>query len=190
MKRLLILPLLLNGCDLCGSYSVSTGYTLSGEPIDGGYKETCGPNYGTWGSWNLFGDDRAWVWHEPSGKGDLNLNDMIIDMVVTIPLERMVPGEIVSMEALGGYAELVDLAGGSFAVAPLTDGQVEILSDLSDGDDPCTMTGGGTWEGPLYKMRWDLTWYAESGPEVYSYTASGKDKVGFDTFLSASCGGW
>jgi hypothetical protein len=186
-RAILLLPLLLAGCDLCGTYTVASGYELDGEPLDGTYKEACGAVRGSWGSWNLFGDDRAILFLEFS-----DMNTALVEMEVSMPLERMVAGEVIGLPDLLGHAAINDMAGNVFAGAALEEGStVEIVSDRSDGDDPCTMEGGDTWDGPTFVLRWDLSFHSDGGGgETYDYAAVGKDTVGFDTFLSESCGGW
>lgn len=183
MRLLSFLSLLvLAGCGLCGSYTVASGYTLDGEPLDGTYRESCGAGRGSWGSWNLFGDGRAQLWLEFD-----DMNTALVEMEASIPLSLMVPGEVVGHPELISHAAINDMAGNVFAGGGLVEGStVEIVADHSGGLDPCEIE-----DGPVYSLTWDLEWHGESGDgQDYDYAAHGSDKVRFDTFLSESCGGW
>ena len=193
--RLLRLPALTITCALmvacrpCGEFTVASGYMLNGVSLDGNYPETCSADYGTWGSWNLYGDNTALIYLEPTGQGEDTINTAAIQMTVNVPLSRMMPGELIPVDELYGEAYILSPNGNVFAHAGLVTGEIEVVADKSDGTDPCAMEGGSTWDGPTYVLRWDLQWHGSDYDGTYDYSAVGQDAIGFDTFLSESCGG-
>ena len=114
MKNLWLLSaLLFASCNPCGEYDVTTGHLFNDESVDGHYREKCGPNYGTWGSWNLFEDDMVEIRYEPWGEA------AVIGMFAVIPIERFVVGEVISTPDLTGWAELADMASALTKTDPL-----------------------------------------------------------------------
>lgn len=202
--------LLFLGCHpVCGDYTVATnvwydhtmGDLYEGDPtgtefdaeghefyaLDGDYDEQCGKKFGTWGNWNLNGDNRAIVWFRPGDPDfERDINGLAFNFWVSFPITSPTAGTTFEVGELLGEANLIDMSGSPFKLAPVSEGSTLTITSGELSDDVCTEDEG--WAqgvGPAFDLSWDITW-ADPSQEI-TYTASGSDTVWFDTFLSQSC---
>ena len=196
--------LALQGCYAfpCGSYALQTGGVFdralgrlsSGDPqadanlvdIDGTYHEQCGRDFGTTGRWDPDGDGLARIDFAVTRRA-LTRGGHISPIVLqlSVPNERLYPGETATIADLSGLAELLDDTGAYQASASLVDATLEVL-DGKGYQDPCQLDATGFLAGPGFTLRWDLRW--SDGADV-QYTAQGRDKIVFDTFDAPQCQG-
>lgn len=175
-----MLLLLLAACwPRCGDYDLSgtTATDYEGHGYNDHWYEECGPNMGTSGDWNLFGDGNADVSFFPNAQGKRGWQGIDIEIGVSFPRDLLVSGTTIGLADLSGGADLNPCIDCRQDGAGLTDGQIRVLSG-DDGADPCV------GDGPTWKIAWDLTYGADGGP---LYEVHGRDRILFMNFLSEDC---
>lgn len=165
------------GCAACGSFVVSGAQATNfeGETYNGHWFEECGANYGTTGTWNLFGDGFANLEFRPSASGDRDWLGIDLEIGASFPTDQIAEGATVT-DVVGGAAINPGITLHE-DVAGLTSGTIEIES-FQGLDDVCAD------DGPTLRVHWDLTYGAEPGPV---YVVKGTDRVLFSNFLSEDC---
>ncbi len=175
---------LSTGCSVgCGQYAHQTGMTwdIPGdddppESIDDyTLHEACGTMKGSIGYKDLHEDGVAQIRFDgthPNSHVAITLTSGIF-IEVYFKLTDLQVGTTLTTEDMLGQSEIFDssakvlsMSGTYSAVAPLTEGRVEILDLKHDR----------FWESDAYRMRFDLT-YGEPGESEYWYTASGEDWI-------------
>jgi hypothetical protein len=168
-------------CVPCGSYEISTTAAMSadGASFNGSWREQCGVNTGTWGTWDLLGDGVAELWFDPDAAGDRSWDSLSIEIAAGVPTSALVEGATLGLDQVGGYALLNPCVSCQQDQAALTEATIEVLS--APEEDACTIE-----DGPTFRLKWDLVFGDGVGP---TYVVSGADQVQFSTFLSETCGG-
>lgn len=170
---------LLMGCLLCGTYQVSdtTATNADGQDYNGTWRESCGATRGTWGSWNLYGDDTVEIRFAPDRNGSDTWDAIDFEITAVVPTANWEVGRTLEVGEFWGGAYINPGITLTEDVAGLTQGTLRIDSgwegDVCEAED-----------GPEYRLTWDLVYGEEGGP---TYVVEGSDGVQLSTFLSESC---
>lgn len=171
---------LLMGCLLCGTYEVSNTSATNndGDDYNGTWRESCGEGRGTWGSWDLYGDDTIEIYFAPDRKGDDTWDAIDLSVSAVVPIENWEVGRTLEVGEFGGSAHINPGATLVEDPAGLTEGTLTIVSGW-EGDDVCAVE-----DGPVFKLQWDMVYGGDDGP---TYVVDGSDSVRLGTFQSESC---